>query len=66
MDNITKITLLVGLKINNFVVDLFKKSLLAMIQSVKHLSSLFMTRDISEGSLFPFHISSQYHPQYDK
>lgn len=66
MDNIIKKRLLVGLKINNFVVDLFKESLLAMIQSVKHLSSLFMTRDISEGSLFPFHISSQYRSQYDE
>ena len=38
----TVLILLVDLKINNFTLDSFKESLLALIQSVKHLSSLFM------------------------
>lgn len=42
ISDITVLILLVDLKINNFTLDSFKESLLALIQSVKHLSSLFM------------------------
>ena len=42
-----------GLKIKNFVLDLFNEILLALSQSVSNCSSLFMTQDISEGHLLP-------------
>ena len=47
------LSLLVGLEINKFVLDSFKESLLALIQSVKNLSPLFIKYDISEGPLLP-------------
>ena len=53
LDN-AKISLLMGLKSNNFVFDSFRESLFALSQSATNFSSLLMISDITEGFLLSY------------